>query len=129
MDISITGVTAQRKFGKTMVRLAPFLDELRNCCDDLETDSESFDILQLVFKDKPEGFLEAKGTQGDRMYQVAVGMGVARVFGPETDRTFLCLVADQVLRALPHAPLNAGLRDAAQTRIEKWVSSIGGEFE
>jgi len=129
MDISITGVTAQRKFGKTLVRLAPFLDELRDCCDDLETDSESFDVLQLVFKDKPESFLEANGLQGDRLYQVAVGMGVARDFGPETDRTFLCFVADQALQALPHAPLNAELRDAAQSRIEKWACSIGGEFE
>ena len=48
MDISITGVTSQRQFLKTNVRLRWFLDELRQCSAEVDTSAERFDILQLV---------------------------------------------------------------------------------
>lgn len=74
MDISITGVTSQRKFLKTCVRLRWFLDELRRCSDDVDTTAQRFDILQLVFMDRPESFLKVEATPDrDRLFQIYVG--------------------------------------------------------
>jgi hypothetical protein len=125
MDISITGVTAQRKFLKTCVRLQRFLEPLRRCCADVVTTSESFDILQLVFMDRPESFLSVEGTQnGDRLFQIHVGIGLERDFGLEHDHSFLCLVADQVLRAVQASPLGLDLRGKIVTRVEYWRGSL-----
>jgi hypothetical protein len=125
MDISITGVTAQRKFGKTCVRLRWFLDELRHCCDDADTTSERFDILQLTFMDRPEAFLHSeKPRSGSRLHQFQVGMGLERDFSPQQDRSFLVLVAAQAMRAVHQAPLSSELRQDALARIERWKDSI-----
>ena len=130
MDISITGVTSQRKFGKTCARLRWFLEELNDCCDDVDTTAQRFDILQLVFMDRPESFLKVEGTRdGDRLLQVFVGIGLERDFSQEHDYRFLCLVAEQALRAVHHSPLNLALRGEVATRVERWRDSLGERFD
>jgi hypothetical protein len=130
MDISITGVSKQRQFLKTCVRLRWFLDGLRGCCDELSTDSKPFDALQLVFMDRPESFLKPEGTRsGDRLYQVLVGIGVDRHFSPQGDRQFLCFLAHQVLRAVQQSPLGAEVREGVSARVERWRDSLGDRFD
>jgi len=130
MDISITGVTGQRKFLKTCVRLRWFLDELRQCCDEVDTAAERFDVLQLVFMDRPESFLHCEGTKGDdRLFQVQVGIGLERDFTPERDRSFLSLVADQALRAVQKATRSAELREEVSAKVARWKDSLGERLD
>ena len=129
MNISITGVTANRKFTKACVRLRWILERLRRCCEDVDTGSERFDVLQVVFMDRPENFLEIRGTQdGDRLNQVHVGMGIDRTFDSEHDYEFLRLVAEQVLRAVRQSPLGVDVRDDAIARVEQWRDSLADDF-
>lgn len=126
MDISITGVTKQRQFLKTCVRLRWLLDGLRGCCNELDTASQPFDTLQLVFEDEPESFLMSEGIRSsDRLYQVLVGLGVGCDFTPQSDHRFLCFVADQVLRAVQHSPLTVEIREDVSARVERWRDSLG----
>lgn len=130
MDISITGVTSQRQFLKTCVRLRWFMDELRECSDDVDTSGQRFDILQLVFLDRPESFLKVESTKdGDRLLQVYVGIGLERDFSQEQDHAFLCLVAEQTLRAVHHSPLSLQLRGEVAARVERWRDSLGERFD
>lgn len=125
MEISITGITRQRQFGKACVRLRWPLESLRGCCDEVDTSSAPFDTLQLVFIDRPEDFLLAEGTRaGDRLSQVHVGLGNGRQLRPQDDHEFLRFVADQVLRAVQQSPLAPDMREYVSARIERWRDSV-----
>ena len=130
MDISITAVTSQRRFLKTCVRLRCFLDELRGCSDDVDTKAQRFDILQLVFMDRPESFLKVEGMRnGDRLLQIFVGLGLERNFSEQHDHRFLCFVAEQVLRAVRHSPLSLELHGEVAARVKRWRDSLGERFD
>lgn len=129
MDISITAVTKQRQFLKTCVRLRWLLEGLHGCCDEVDTGSQPFDTLQLVFEDRPEDFLVVKGTgSGDRLFQVLVGLGISRGFAPHSDHQFLCFLADQVLRAVHQLPAGPDLREDIEARVRQWRDSLGERF-
>jgi hypothetical protein len=129
METSITGVTRQRQFGKACARLRWPLERLQGCCAEVDTESQEFDTLQLVFEDKPEGFLAVKGTHaGDRLFQVLVGMGGKRDFSLHNDYQFLCFVAEKVSLAVQQSPLRLGLREDVLARVEAWRDSLRERF-
>jgi len=130
VDISITGATKNRKFGKACVRLRWILEGLRGCCDDIDTTSEPFDILQLVFMDRPESYLVVRGTRGgERLFQIEVGMGLDRLFASEEDHRFLRMMAEQVLRAVSKSSLRTATRENVTARVERWIDSLGERFD
>jgi hypothetical protein len=130
MDISITAVTKNRKFGKACVRLRWFLEGMDGSCEEIDTTSEPFDILQIVFTDRPESYLVVRGTQGgDRLFQVHVGLGVDRLFAADEDHESLRMIAAQVLRAVRESSLSVQARDSAVERIEAWRDSLGERFD
>src|SRR3982750_2678455 len=106
MEISITGVTKNRKFGKACVRLRWLLEGLDGGCQQKDPTSEPFDVLQVMFTDRPESYLVVRGTQGgDRLFQVHVGMGNDRLFAADDDHESLRMIATQVLRAVHESSL------------------------
>jgi len=125
VDISITGVTSNRRFTKTCVRLSQSLERLRACCFHIPSSREPFDILQLVFIDEPENFLEKEGTRGgDRLYQVSVGMPLDGAFGPGDDQEFLSSVGNQVLRAIDASPLGLRARRKVLAAVRCWLDAV-----
>ena len=125
MDISITGATSNRSFAKTCVRLSQSLNGLRQCCASIDASEESFDVLQLVFVDEPESFIQVAGVRGgDRLYQASVGMPMDGNFGPSDDRAFLRTVGAQVLRVIEESPLGAGAQRASSGAVTRWLESI-----
>jgi hypothetical protein len=125
VDISITGITSNRRFTKTCVRLSQPLERLRNCCSGIRSSRETFDILQLVFTDEPEDFIRKEGTRGgDRLYQVFVGMPMDGAFGPGDDQQFLRSVGNQVLRAIDQSPLGPPARRKASVTVGRWLDSV-----
>jgi hypothetical protein len=125
VDISITALTASRRFAKALVRVSGALAGLRVSCKDLDSRAEMFDTLQVVFVDQPSQHLALQGTQrGDRLFQVDVGMGEEQPFARDEDRAFLRMVTDQVLRAVREAPLTDSCRGAAMARIDAWRQAV-----
>lgn len=72
MDVSITAVSRNRKFGKSLVRHADALKPLRLVAMDIGTESIGFDILQLVFIDGNQESFKAVGCKRDRLFRVEV---------------------------------------------------------
>jgi hypothetical protein len=72
MDISITAVTANRKLSKALTRHAASLSVLREAARSVDTSTLSFDILQVVFLDRSEGYARVVGCKRDRLFQVEV---------------------------------------------------------
>ncbi len=101
MELSIVAVTANRKLGKAMTRLAAPLDRLRGCCDGVDTSREAFDILQVVLEDQPEAFVKShKKRRGSRLQQVSVGLPEGLSFKPEDDATLLAAIERQIQKAV-----------------------------
>lgn len=130
MEISITAVTKNRKFGKACVRLRWLLEGLDGCCGEIDTTSEPFDILQIMFTDRPESYLKVRGTQGgDRLYQVQVGLGMDKLFTADEDHESLRMIAAQLMRAVRESSLSVQARDRAVARIRAWRDSLGERFD
>lgn len=72
MDISITAVSRNRKFTKSLVRHAAALEALKRLTIGINTSALSFDVLQLVFLDRNQDYLKAVGCKSDRLFQVEV---------------------------------------------------------
>jgi len=124
MDIRINVITENNEFNKACVRLRS-IHSLQKCCVEIDTEPEAFDVLQVIFEDKPEHFLIPESLHADdRMYSVAVGMGVGRLFMPEDDHGFLNMIADQVLRVVRQSPLRAGMREDVIAHVEQWRGSL-----
>lgn len=86
MKLSITAVTRNRQFSKALIRLSTKLKLVKNIASDINTEEESFDILQFVFVDCHEEHCQVLGTEGkDRLCQIEVGIPKMENFKPETD--------------------------------------------
>jgi hypothetical protein len=87
MKISITAVSANRLFGKALTRIASLIDLLEIAVRDIDTTDEPFDVLQLVFMDRPPDYIKPIGTKrGDRLFQVEVGIPSSEALREETLR-------------------------------------------
>lgn len=72
MEISITAVSRNRKFTKSLVRHSEALAPLKRLAVGIDTSALPFDVLQLVFLDRSQDYLRAVGCKGDRLFQVEV---------------------------------------------------------
>ena len=72
MEISITAVTRNRKFTKSLVRHADALSLLKRLAVGINTSALPFDVLQLVFLDRSQDYMRAVGCKSDRIFQVEV---------------------------------------------------------
>ena len=116
MDISITAVTGNRRFVKALTRISPLLASLKLLAQGVDTTREPFDVLQLVFMDRPPTHLKSVGTKrGDRLFQVEVGIP-----SPEgiTDETLLHEVAARIEMAISVCPLSDPAKQDILSRFE-----------
>ena len=72
MEISITAVSRNRKFTKSLVRHSEALAPLRRLAVGINTSALSFDVLQLVFLDRSQDYMRAVGCKSDRLFQIEV---------------------------------------------------------
>jgi len=74
MEISITAITQNRKFYKALVRHSRAIASLEQVALHVTTSKPSFDILQLVFMDRGEDYVNVVGCKRDRLFQVEVSI-------------------------------------------------------
>jgi hypothetical protein len=72
MEISITAITRNRKFSKSLTRHAQALEPIKFLAIDVDTSKLSFDVLQLAFLDRSEDYVHPVGCKSDRLFQVEV---------------------------------------------------------
>ena len=78
--------------------------------------------------DRLESFLKVEGMREDRLCQIYAGIGLERDFGYDHDYSFLCLVAEQTLRAVRQSPLSLEVRADVTACVERWENSLGEKF-
>lgn len=119
MDISITAVTANKQLDKAFPRLVMPLNKLRECCKGIVTESEPFDILQIVFEDQPETFVEShKMRKASRLLQISVGLPSSLSFKPADDDLLLSEMEKQILKAVEQSNLSEAKKKEAIQQIE-----------
>lgn len=125
MELSVTAITSNRKLGKALIRQSSVLNLMRGCCRSIDTENESFDILQVAFIDKPSSYIECRGVKkGDRLYQVLVGLRPELSFRSEHDRELLLEIANQVIKAIERCSISDRLRQEIIPRIQEWIKEF-----
>lgn len=117
MELSLTSVSKNRHFGKALRRNSSRIAEIENIAADVSTDTEVFDIFQIIFVDRPENYVHPIKPKMDRIFQMEVGMGEEKTFGPQYDNDFLALVCRQVDASLRQVPLNEDRRKTMLDRL------------
>jgi len=106
MDVSITAVTRNRGFSKSLIRVAKRIDTLRTIAEDIDSADEPFDTLQLVFADRADDYIELVGTKGgDRLFQVKVGIPTNISLKRDGDEDLIKEVAKRLKEAVKLCPL------------------------
>jgi RNase H-fold protein (predicted Holliday junction resolvase) len=123
MDISITAVTGNRLFTKAMFRIAEKIRPLKAVAEDIDTNDESFDTLQLVFEDHDDDYLELIGTKkGDRLFQVAVGIPTSVSLKRNSDEELVKEMAKRLREAVESCPLVEDKKRIILERITKAIT-------
>lgn len=99
MQISITAVTANRKFSKALVRHSGVLVPTKQVALNVDTSKLPFDILQLVFMDEREDYVKAIGRKHDRLFQVFVGIPDERSVDFSDASAFFASMVDRLVSA------------------------------
>ena len=121
MDISITAVTANRKLSKALTRHAASLSMLREVARSVDTSRLPFDILQLVFLDRTEGYARAVGCRrNSRLFQVEVAAPDQTQVDFQDTSAFVGCVKDRLklaveLSRLPHE---------VQTHVQNLINDL-----
>jgi hypothetical protein len=68
--------------------------------------------------DRPEEYLKPDRTEGDRLLQVQVGIGIERRFTPANDEECLRLIVNQLWRVVHQVPLSQETREAVLAQVE-----------
>ena len=68
MEISITAVTRDRKFSKSLVRHTMAVAPLKQVALHVNTSKLAFDVLQLVFMDGGENYAKGVGCKDTRPF-------------------------------------------------------------
>ena len=100
MEISITGITRNRKFTKALVRHSSALEPLKQVAVYVNTYGLSFDVLQIVFLDRNEDYARAVGCKGDRLFQVEVPTQTAEVVEFGDEAAFVSCIASRMQTAV-----------------------------
>ena len=100
MEISITGITRNRKFTKALRRHARALEPLVQVAAYVNTVGLSFDVLQLVFLDRSEDCARAVGCKGDRLFQVEVPAPREETVDFGDEAAFVACIANRLQTAL-----------------------------
>jgi hypothetical protein len=100
MDISITAVTRNRKFTKSLVRYADALEALKRLTIGINTSALPFDVLQLVFLDRSQDYMRAVGCKSDRLFQVEVPIPHEEAVDFGNTSAFVNSIAQQLNRAI-----------------------------
>ena len=118
MEIAITTVTKNRPFSKALTRIFPKLKFIKSIASDLNSTDESFDILQVVFMDRPESHCIALGTKkNDRLFQVEGGIPEMINYAPSSDSLLFTQIIQQINRAIYASNLSLEKKDITSKRL------------
>jgi len=118
MDISITAITASRKLSKALTRHSASLSMLREVARSVDTSKLPFDILQVAFLDRSEGYARAVGCKRDRLFQVEV----AAPDQTKVDFQDTSAFVDCVKKRLKLAVELSGLPHEVQTQVQNLIN-------
>jgi len=96
MEISITAVTKNRKFSKSLVRFSSALATLKEMVNDLDMSNQTFDVLQIVFVDKEEGHLRVIGCKNDRLFQIEVSIPSENICDLNNEKAFIRFIGQKI---------------------------------
>jgi hypothetical protein len=122
MEISISAVTDSRSFSRAFIRVAQQLDAALEWLDDVSTATEPFDVIQVVFMDEPECYLEVEGTtEGSRIFQILAGLPRHLTFEAQDDlilaSAMKAQVVDAVSIAIDKAPLSPETKSEVVSKL------------
>jgi hypothetical protein len=119
MDISFSAVTENKRFSKAFIRVAgPLYKIIGEYIKDISTANEPFDILQVVFMDEPESYIEVEGApRGSRLFQVLAGLPRDLNFKPQDDPILVSAIEKQILVAIDRSSLSKETKLEAITRM------------
>jgi len=100
MEISITGITRNRKFTKALSRHSRALEPLERVATYVNTFGLPFDILQLVFLDRSENYAKAVGCKQDRLFQVEVSTPQEDAVDFGNEAAFVAFIAGRLQAAI-----------------------------
>ena len=120
MEISITAVSRNRKFTKSLVRHAHALSALKQLAVGVDTSSLPFDVLQLVFVDRSEDYVKAVGCKSDRLFQVEVSIPSEETVDFGDASAFVAHIAQR----LKVAGKLCGLPKDAESRLAEAISNF-----
>jgi len=100
MEISITGITRNRKFTKALSHHSRALEPLEQVAAYVDTSGLQFDVLQLVFLDRSEDYVRAVGCKGDRLFQVEVPTPREETMAFGDEEAFLDCIAQRLQTAI-----------------------------
>jgi hypothetical protein len=121
MEISITGITRNRKFTKALARHSHAVKTLEQAAVYVNTFGLSFDILQLVFLDRSENYARAVGCKGDRLFQVEVPTSTEEAVNFGDEVAFVACIAGRLQTAVKLCSL--------PKEIEAQLSDAIGQFK
>jgi hypothetical protein len=124
MEISITAVTANRRFSKALSRTSQATTCLEESCQNIPTAEAPFDILQIVFVDEPESYVKGIGTRRDRLYQIEIGVPEGLEFKLTEDAIFIAKIAQQFRRAVKLSGLAEPLIQEILTHTKECCESL-----
>jgi hypothetical protein len=129
MDIPFSAVTENRRLGKAFIRVGgPLYKIIKECVKDIGTANEPFDVLQVLFMDEPETYIEVKGTSGgDRLFQVWTGLPKHLNFKPQDDPLLVSAIEKQILVAIDISPLSQATKLEAISRIRDLMSTTSSQ--
>jgi hypothetical protein len=111
VEISITAVAKNRRFTKSLATHAASLAPLRDL--GRANSVAAFDVLQIVFVDRPTDYAVAVGCRGDRLFQVHVGIPVESELDYRSPAAFVEMVAHKIIVAARLSELG----DAAEAQL------------
>ena len=126
MDISITAVTRNRKFTKSLIRHAEVLAPLKRLAVAIDTTALPFDILQLVFLDRSAGYMKAAGRKGDRLFQVEVSVPDEETVDFGSSSAFVASIAQRLHSAIKLCGLTKDTQSQLSEVIGQFTKDVNG---
>ncbi len=123
MEISVTAITRNRKFTKALRLHSRALETLEQVGACVNTFGLSFDILQLVFLDRSEGYARAVGCKGDRLFQVEVPAPCPETVDFASESAFVTYIAQR----MKVAGSLCGLPKDAETKLNEAIDHFLAE--
>lgn len=121
MDISITSVSRNRKFTKSLVRHADALAALKRLAIGIDTAGLPFDVLQLVFLDRSENYMRSVGCKGDRLFQIEVAIPDERIVDFGDASIFVKSIAQRLDKAIAVCGLPKSIESQLSAIIEEFT--------